>query len=657
MRTSRSRKIDGETHSKMILNLPTSYPSQNFSQLDCLKTKNIRQMAFQEAIHNQFNDMLKLGENGAPEYTDIGVGSDVLALSQIVRGGNPRRLTRRILTSGSTQDVLDLLVLIFVTRNCRGGKGEKTLAYDMFLLVFTKRPDTAIELLKLFPHYGYWKDLLHLIKIVKGQAFPESKKDAFFKAAVKIMSDQLATDMQELQKFKEASEKTAPSISLLVKWLPRENASLDKSTGVVNALATEFFRSAAVGCGSAPAGVWQSRPKRLYRKVVSQLTAQLSLPEVLLAAQREEEIKFGLVASRATMLLRRVFMNQDQRGNRRSERPQRIAMADRFVEHLVSKGLNGSQLMPHEIVQQIMTKKISQLEEVVLDALWKSLRDSVVARIQAAQEAGMEPTRLLPLSDVSGSMTGTPMAVSIALGILISEITHPAFRNMVLTFTADPTWHLLDPSDTIVEKVRSLQSAPWGMNTDFTKAYRLILKVARDNKLQRADVPSMVVFSDMQFDEAQSNSHSLEDSTSKKGTTIHQTIKKDFKATAEALGWEDSEPTPMVYWNLRNTGGHPVNRNTEGAVLLSGFSPSLLRSVMTVGALDDLEVEVVDANGEVASTKVRVTPESILRKMLNDELYDPVRKVLATSRESEIRPVQDIVGSSTVRHSVHQPQR
>ena len=599
-------------------------------------------MAFQEAIQNQFK-AIKLGENGAPEYTDLGVGSDLLALSQIVRGGNPRRLVRRILTSGSAQDVMDLLVLIFVTRNSRGGKGEKTLAYDMFVLVFTKQPDTAIALLKLFPHYGYWKDLLHLIKLVKERAFPESKKEAFFKAAVKIMSDQLTTDMQELQKSKEASEKTAPSISLLVKWLPRENASLDKSTGVVDALAKELFHSAAVGNTSPPDGVWQSRPKRLYRKVVSQLTAELSLPEVLLAAQREEEIKFGLVASKATMLLRRVFMNQDKKGNRRSERPERIAMADRFVEQLVTKGLKGSQLMPHEIVQKIMQNNIGELEEAVFDAQWKSLRESVVAQIQeTAQEAGKEPTRLIPLSDVSGSMTGTPMAVSIAMGILLSEITHPAFRNMVLTFTADPKWHLLDPSDTIVEKVRSLQSAPWGMNTDFTKAYRMILQVARDNKLQRADMPSMIVFSDMQFDEAQSDSHSFEGSAPQHGTTIHQIIKQDFKATAEALGWEDSEPTPMVYWNLRNTGGHPVNKNTEGAVLLSGFSPSLLRPVMTGNALDDLEVEVVDANGEISTVKVRVTPESILRKMLNDELYDPVRKVLATFSDGAISPLQSV---------------
>jgi hypothetical protein len=219
-------------------------------------------------------------------------------------------------------------------------------------------------------------------------------------------------------------------------------------------------------------------------------------------------------------------------------------------------------------------------------------------------------------------MMGTPMEVSIALGILLSEITHPAFRDMVLTFERTPRWHLLGSSDTIVQKVRSLQAAPWGGSTNFAAAYRLILKVARDNKLQRADMPSMIVFSDMQFDQASRAPRAL----------MHNLLKQGFKSTAEVLGWQDADPTPIVYWNLRNTGGHPVNRDTEGAVLLSGFSPSLLKLVMAGNALEEVEVEVVDIDGNVTTEKVRVTPEAILRKMLDDELYDPVRRIMATSR-------------------------
>ncbi len=47
-------------------------------------------------------------------------------------------------------------------------------------------------------------------------------------------------------------------------------------------------------------------------------------------------------------------------------------------------------------------------------------------------------SRLVCMADVSDSMSGTLMHVAIALGILVSEVCHPAFRNKLLTFSSDP---------------------------------------------------------------------------------------------------------------------------------------------------------------------------------------------------------------------------
>ena len=64
-------------------------------------------------------------------------------------------------------------------------------------------------------------------------------------------------------------------------------------------------------------------------------------------------------------------------------------------------------------------------------------------------------------------------------------------------------------------------------------------------------------------------------------------------------------------------------------------------------ALEETEVEVVQADGTVKKEKARVTPEQILRKTLDDAMYDHVRVVLATSDEGCLRnylppePVQD----------------
>jgi uncharacterized protein with von Willebrand factor type A (vWA) domain len=116
---------------------------------------------------------------------------------------------------------------------------------------------------------------------------------------------------------------------------------------------------------------------------------------------------------------------------------------------------------------------------------------------------GLNLGKLVPLVDVSGSMSGEPKQVAIALGTLVSEINHPSFRDRVITFHSDPTWcDLSDCEGKIVQKVSKMKSAPWGLNTDLEKAFQLILDVVVANKLPVEEVPDLIIFSDMQFDAA-----------------------------------------------------------------------------------------------------------------------------------------------------------
>ena len=84
-------------------------------------------------------------------------------------------------------------------------------------------------------------------------------------------------------------------------------------------------------------------------------------------------------------------------------------------------------------------------------------------------------------------------------------------------------------------------------------------------------------------------------------------------------------------------GGHPVEQGTVGAVLLSGFSPNMLKMVMNGEALQDQLVEIVEADGTVRTEIVRVTPSQVLRKALDESLYDPVRQILLASNERILR--------------------
>jgi hypothetical protein len=603
--------------------------------------------AFRDAVFNDHHKKQR-GENGCTEYTDAGIGSRILALSQLVRGGNPDTLATEVLASASPKEVKQLAVLVFATRNTRGGKGEKKLSYDIFRQFVSAYPATAAELLCLFPLYGYWKDIFLIMELEKDG----HGNSVILTAAYSLIKEQWDKDLAAAAIYKQALdsapdperraqlEKAGPKISLLSKWLPREGKSLDKKLGFVQRFARLVYGDDAQRASSSSEGgddsSWKSAGKTRYRKQVVELTSYLALPEILLAARRADEINIHQrVASKATKLLTNAFLNERADGELRSKDPKRLRLRDIFIETIMQKGLKGGQVMPHEIVATILKGDVSRTKELALDAQWKDIWKNVVTQVKAkAAEEGVEfdPTRMVPLCDVSASMSGIPMEVSIALGIGISEITHPAFKDMVLTFDSTPVWHRLNPTDTIVKKVQHLENAPWGCSTDFIKAYDLILEVCLQNRLKREDMPCLIVFSDMQFDQA--GGYYCYDTEA----MMFQTIRRKVRKVAMELGWEDSEPTPIVFWNLRNTGGHPVDKDTEGTVMLSGFSPSLLKLVMSGEALKEEEVEVVQQDGTVVKEKLRVTtPEQLLQKMLDDSLYDPVREILGKSNEGALR--------------------
>jgi hypothetical protein len=607
---------------------------------------------------------MRFGENGCPEFSDT--GSDLLSLSQMVRGSDPSSLCYQILSSSCARDVVDLMILTFVIRNIRGGKGEKDLSYAMFLQIWKHYPETAKKLLPLFAkHYGYWKDFLLMTEksrkletaTKKSQATENVRlSDSLLTESIGIMRTQFQHDLDsvadyEIRKKNEdivdtdcdvkmknennnedenatADTDSVPRISLLGKWLPRENSHFDKNLDFLKL----FLRRDTVERTDG-AKRWESQSQKTYRKQVTKLASYLSLPEVFLSAQRADEINFHKIASRATLKLSMALLNETKDGSvRRPNDKKRKRCADLFVDHMIREGLKGGALMPDEIVSEILTKRIiSPLREKVLDAQWKDLWKNVIRQVEEKakeEELDFDPSKMIPLSDVSGSMYGKPMEVSIAMGIGISEITHPAFRNMVLTFESQPRWHNLNSGDSIVKKVLSLRRAAWGGSTNFEAAYDKIIEVCVKHKLQKKEVPSLIVFSDMQFNEAHHNADGY-------GAMIpmHNVIHSKFAAAARKLDWDDSTPTPIVYWNLRDTEGYPVEKDTEGAVLLSGFSPSMLKLVMNGEALEDKEVEVVEADGTIRKEKVRVTPSEILRKTLKDSLYDPVREILLTSNE------------------------
>jgi hypothetical protein len=83
-----------------------------------------------------------------------------------------------------------------------------------------------------------------------------------------------------------------------------------------------------------------------------------------------------------------------------------------------------------------------------------------------------------------------------------------------------------------------------------------------------------------------------------------------------------------VYWNLRgDTKGFVAQADTPNVQMLSGFSPSLLKLLLTAKPL---------SSPQAGGGKREVTPYDTLRAALDDEAYDVVRRVLKAGQEGPL---------------------
>jgi hypothetical protein len=97
------------------------------------------------------------GENGAVELESTS-NANIDLFFKLVRDlptHTLESLMGRVLTCGNKEDIIDLFVLAFQTRHCRGGKGEKKLFYNMILNLYNKYPELVCELIEHVPFYGY----------------------------------------------------------------------------------------------------------------------------------------------------------------------------------------------------------------------------------------------------------------------------------------------------------------------------------------------------------------------------------------------------------------------------------------------------------------------------------------------------------------------
>lgn len=290
---------------------------------------------------------------------------------------------------------------------------------------------------------------------------------------------------------------------------------------------------------------------KAYRKLIVGLT---NVVETQMCSKQWDQINFSQVPSMASARYQKAF------GRNASEKySEYIKELQKPVEERDPKvHVNSGAVYPYDVVKSVFNGN-----KAVADQQWKALPNYV------------GDAKILPIVDVSGSMgiiqhkinTIQPIDVAVSLGLYLSDKNTGPFKDVFLTFTGTPEF--VTVKGTLSQKIDTMVNSAWGYSTNLHAAFNEILRTAIASKADPEDMPeTIVIFSDMQFD-----------SCVKYDDSAIEMIRRKY----EESGYKCPK---VVFWNLNaQFGNTPVKFDERGTALVSGFSPSLMKAILS----DDME--------------------------------------------------------------------
>lgn len=307
-------------------------------------------------------------------------------------------------------------------------------------------------------------------------------------------------------------------------------------------------------------------PKR-YRKLLVRLT---KVVEQQMCAGNWQEIAYGKLPSVAAARYQKAFGKHDPQGY------------EAYIAKLKTgeETINASAVYPYDVM-----KSLKSGDADVAQAQWDALPNYLEGNTK----------RILPLVDVSGSMTWQPLSksltcldVALSLGLYISERNEGPFKDYFVTFSESPKLQKLD--GTLTDRLCQLNNSHCDCNTNLQKAFQVILKQARANNVPPEQMPTdILILSDMEFDKATGyNRYNM---------TAQEMIQSEYAEAGYTM-------PNIIYWNIQSRhGNYPVQSHQTGACLVGGFSPSILTAIL---------------RGD------EMTPISIMLNAVNADRYQPV---------------------------------
>lgn len=443
----------------------------------------------------------KLTENGADAYSTLNSALlDAFSIAGSLRSRTDGEI-QEIYRKAYDEDPQLALRLLFYTGDIRYlGLGERRTFRIWLRWLAENHPSVLMNNLWLIPYYNRWDSIFVLLGTECEDEMAE------------LVQAQFLSDLKDPE-----------NCSLLAKWLPSENAH-SKET---KKLAKIFM------------GILGFSP-RDYRKALSFLRAHCNVVEREMSSNKWGAVAYDKVPSVAMNRYNPAFARHDY---------ERFSYYLREVRGNVKK-INAGTLYPYNIVEKMMYKNIDLTERETLELQWKNLPNYVSGE-----------NNYLVMADVSGSMSGRPMATSVGLAIYFAQRNKGYYKNSFMTFTDNPTVQTIDPNKTLYENIRKV-TANVGYSTNLEAAFNLIYTTARRKKMKQADLPAaLIVISDMEINRYMAGS----------GMDFLGTFEAKFKA----IGLEMPK---IVFWNVASRANTYLS-NDPNVINVSGQSTNAFKSL------------------------------------------------------------------------------
>ncbi|KAJ4847805.1 hypothetical protein Tsubulata_008775 [Turnera subulata] len=398
-------------------------------------------------------------------------------------------------------------------------------------------------------------------------------------------------------------------VSLAAKWCPSLGSYVDRELLVCESIARKVFpKDDYPEYQGIEEEHYAYRVRaRLRKEVLSPLRKVLELPEVYIGTNKWDSIPYNRVPSVAMNFYKEKFLRHDPKrfkmyleavrtGKNKKwkkdvdretkthteAKPDEASAKDLDRVKFKPAKIAAGSLFPHEIIKSLFDRDGGLVAEVQ----WQRVVDDLLQKGKLKS--------CLAVCDVCSNMSGEPIEASLALGVLVSELSEEPWKRKLITFSKDPKLHLVQGKN-LMEKTQFVRSMGCGANTEFQgekdlqKVFDLILQVAVDGKVKEDEMIKRVfVFSDMEFGQALATSHGRHPEE-----TDYQIIERKFTDK----GYGNAIPQ-IVFWNLRESRkdneATPVTATQERVVLVSGFSKNLMK--LFLKGDDDIDsINPVDA--------------------------------------------------------------